>query len=172
MAHFNECSQLIEGADKAQAAYDSHIAKHSDPLQVMLDMQKSLQVRLAIDKPEYNKHPDNLESVGDVVDWLRLQKDYMDDEFRELLTSLGGMSNGEKAASSCWKPWKSQHAEFRNRKISELSDKDQLEIKFELIDGLHFFMNQFLALGMGAEEIFKLYYLKNAENFARQDNGY
>lgn len=172
MAHFNECSQLIDGVDKAQAAYDSHIAKHSDPLQVMLDMQKSLQVRLAIDKPEHNAHPDALARAGDVVDWLRNQKDYIDDEFRELLTSLGGMSNGEKDASAVWKPWKAQHAERRNTLISELSPKDQLEIKFEMIDILHFVLNMFQGLGMSAEEIFKLYYLKNAENFARQDRGY
>ncbi|QDB71680.1 nucleoside triphosphate pyrophosphohydrolase [Klebsiella phage Marfa] len=172
MAHFNECSQLIDGVDKAQAAYDSHIAKHSDPLQVMLDMQKSLQVRLAIDKPEHNAHPDALARAGDVVDWLRNQKDYIDDEFRELLTSLGGMSNGEKDASAVWKPWKAQHAERRNTLISELSPKDQLEIKFEMIDILHFVLNMFQGLGMTAEEIFKLYYLKNAENFARQDRGY
>ncbi|WPK29095.1 dCTP pyrophosphatase [Escherichia phage vB_EcoP_EP32B] len=92
MAHFNECSQLISGVDKAEEAYfNALIHEDKDPLQVMLDMQKSLQVRLANDKPEHNKHPDELATAGDVVDWLRNQKDYIDDEFRELLTSLGGM---------------------------------------------------------------------------------
>ena len=173
MAHFNECSGLIVGADKAKEAYyNTLVQEHKDPLQVMLDMQKSLQVRLAEDKPEYNRHPDSLETAGEVVEWLRNQKDYIDDEFRELLTALGGMSNGEKAASSCWKPWKSQHGEYRNRKISELSPEDQLEIKFEMIDILHFALNMFAGLGMNAEEIFKLYYLKNQENFDRQNRGY
>lgn len=172
MAHFNECSGLIAGVDKAQGAYDNAIIEGTDPLQIMLDMQKSLQVRLAKDKPEYNQHPDELATAGDVVAWLRNQKDYVDDEFRELLTSLGGMSNGEKAASSVWKPWKAQHAEFRNRRIDELPPEDQLEIKFEMIDILHFVLNMFHGLGLSAEEIFKLYYLKNAENFARQDRGY
>ncbi len=172
MAHFNECSQLIAGVDKAEEAYDNAIIEGTDPLQIMLDMQKSLQVRLATEKPEYNSHPDELATAGDVVAWLRNQKDYVDDEFRELLTSLGGMSNGEKAASSVWKPWKAQHAEFRNRRIDELSPEDQLEIKFEMIDILHFVLNMFHGLGLSAEEIFKLYYLKNAENFARQDRGY
>src|SRR5699024_441962 len=105
MAHFNECSQLIAGVDKAQDAYNDVLKGNDDPLQIMLDMQKSLQVRLATEKPEYNAHPDELATAGDVVTWLRNQKDYVDDEFRELLTSLGGMSNGEKAASSVWKPW-------------------------------------------------------------------
>ena len=172
MAHFNECAQLIEGVDIAEARYAGAMKHKQDPLQIMLDMQKSLQVRLAEDKPEYNKNPDELETAGEVVDWLRNQKDYIDDEFRELLTSLGGMSHGEKAASSCWKPWKAQHAEFRNRKIADLSHEDQLEIKFEMIDILHFVLNMFQGLGMTSEEIFKLYFLKNKENFARQNHGY
>lgn len=172
MAHFNECSQLIAGVDKAQDAYNDVLKGNDDPLQIMLDMQKSLQVRLATDKPEYNRHPDDLATAGEVVDWMRNQKDYIDDEFRELLTSLGGMSNGEKAASSVWKPWKAQHAEYRNRRIDELSPEDQLEIKFEMIDILHFVLNMFQGLGMTSEELFKLYYLKNLENFKRQDNGY
>lgn len=172
MAHFNECAHLIEGVDKAQNEYWDILGDEKDPLQVMLDMQKSLQVRLAKDKPEYNRHPDDLATAGEVVDWLRNQKDYIDDEFRELLTSLGGMSNGEKDASAVWKPWKSQHGERRETLITDLSPQDQLEIKFEMIDILHFVLNMFQVLGLTAEEIFKLYYLKNAENFARQDRGY
>ena len=172
MPHFNECSQLIEGADKAQNEYWDILGDEKDPLQVMLDMQKSLQIRLAKDKPEYNRHPDDLATAGEVVDWLRNQKDYIDDEFRELLTSLGGMSNGEKDASAVWKPWKSQHGERRETLITDLSPQDQLEIKFEMIDILYFVLNMFHGLGLTAEEIFKLYYLKNKHNFERQDNGY
>lgn len=172
MPHFNECSHLIEGVGKATAEYDYAVHNATDPLQIMLDMQRSLQTRLAIDKPGTNAHPDELAQAGDIVDWLRNQKDYIDDEFRELLTSLGGMSNGEKAASAVWKPWKSDHVAKQETYIKDLSDKDQLEIKFEMIDILHFVLNMFIGLGMNAEEIFKLYYLKNAENFARQDNGY
>ena len=173
MAHFNECSGLIAGVDKAEEAYfNALIHEDKDPLQVMLDMQKSLQVRLAKDKPEICYHPDNLKTAGDVVAWLREQKDCIDDEFRELLTSLGEMSRGDKDASAVWKKWKARYAEAQAKPISEMSDADQLEIKFEMIDILHFVLNMFAGLGMDAEEIFKLYYLKNAENFARQDNGY
>ena len=68
MAHFNECSQLIAGADKAEARYAGIVRKvGGDPLQVMLDMQKSLQVRLANDKPGTNMHPDELAQAGDIV---------------------------------------------------------------------------------------------------------
>ena len=171
MAFFNECSGLIAGVDKAEEAYVSAITKGIDPLQVMLDMQKSLQVRLANDR-DYCYHPDKLATAGDVVGWMREQKDCIDDEFRELLTSLGEMSKGEKDASAVWKKWKARYPEAQSKRIDEMSPEDQLEIKFEMIDILHFVLNMFQGLGLTAEEIFKLYYLKNAENFARQDRGY
>lgn len=171
MAHFNECSQLIAGVDKAEEAYTKAIAFSNDPLQIMLDMQKSLQVRLANDR-EYCYHPDKLATAGDVVAWMREQKDCIDDEFRELLTSLGEMSKGEKDASAVWKKWKARYTEAQSKPISEMSPEDQLEIKFELIDIMHFVFNMAIGLNMSAEEIFKLYYLKNLENFKRQDNGY
>ncbi|AWD90460.1 dUTP diphosphatase [Erwinia phage Cronus] len=171
MAHFNECSQLIAGADKATAEYDYALQTAKDPLQIMLDMQKSLQVRLANDR-DYCYHPDKLKTAGDVVGWMREQKDCIDDEFRELLTSLGEMHRGDKDASAVWKKWKGRYVEAQNKPISEMSSEDQLEIKFELIDIMHFVFNMAIGLNMSAEEMFKLYYLKNAENFARQDNGY
>lgn len=173
MAHFNECSGLIAGVDKAEEAYfNALIHEDKDPLQVMLDMQKSLQVRLANDKPEICYHPDNLKTAGDVVAWMREQKDCIDDEFRELLTSLGEMSKGEKDASAVWKKWKARYPEAQAKPISEMSPEDQLEIKFELIDIMHFVFNMAIGLNMSAEELFKLYYLKNKANFERQDNGY
>lgn len=171
MAFFNECSGLIAGVDKAALAYDNAIIKGTDPLQVMLDMQKSLQVRLANDR-DYCYHPDKLATAGDVVAWMREQKDCIDDEFRELLTSLGEMSKGEKDASAVWKKWKARYQEAQAKPISEMSPEDQLEIKFELVDIIHFVLNMAIGLNMSAEELFKLYYLKNKANFERQDNGY
>lgn len=171
MAYFNECANLIDGVDKAALAYDNAIIKGTDPLQVMLDMQKSLQVRLANDR-DYCYHPDKLATAGDVVAWMREQKDCIDDEFRELLTSLGEMSKGEKDASAVWKKWKARYQEAQAKPISEMSPEDQLEIKFELIDIMHFVFNMAIGLNMSAEEMFKLYYLKNKHNFERQDNGY
>lgn len=172
MAHFNQCSQLIKDVDVATTMYHNHLDSGLDPLQTMMNMQHSLQVKLAQEKPKYNQHPDNLDTAGKVLDWLRAQDDSIADETRELYTALGGMSNGEKAASAVWKPWKSDHEKMRNTPISELSPEDQLEIKFELIDQLHFFLNKFMALGMSSKEVFELYYLKNKENFARQERNY
>lgn len=171
MAHFNECSQLIAGVEAADQEYQRITSAHGDPLQTMLDMQKSLQVRLAENR-DYCYHPDKLATAGDVVGWMREQKDCIDDEFRELLTSLGEMSRGDKDASAVWKNWKARYQEAQAKPIAEMSLEDQLEIKFELIDIMHFVFNMAIGLNMSAEEMFKLYYLKNAENFARQDRGY
>ncbi|MFP9048704.1 hypothetical protein, partial [Enterococcus faecalis] len=89
----------------------------------------SLQIRLA-NVREYCYHPDKLETAGDVVSWMREQKDCIDDEFRELLTSLGEMSRGEKEASAVWKKWKARYIEAQEKRIDEMSPEDQLEIKF------------------------------------------
>ena len=174
MGHFNECAQLVnsETLRPATQAYIDAKENGEDPLDVMLDMQRSLQVRLAKDKPEFNKDPNSLETAGEVLDWLKDQDDSLADETRELYTALGGMSNGEKNAQAVWKKWKSQHGELRKVKISDMSPEDQLEIKFEIVDQFHFFLNKLMALGLDAQSLFELYYLKNAENFARQDNGY
>lgn len=174
MAHFNQCSQLVsrETLEPILEKYADILANGENPFDVMINMQRSLQKRLAQDKPERNPDPDSLETAGQIVDWMRIQKDSMDDEFRELLTSLGGMSNGEKDASSVWKNWKAKNLEMRAVKIKDMSPEDQLEIKFEMIDAVHFFINQLLALNITGEELFSLYYLKNKENFARQDRGY
>lgn len=173
MAHFNDCAKLVsaETLEPATQAYIDAKSNGEDPLNIMLSMQQSLQTRLSSDKP-YIPNPKNLETAGDVLKWMQYQDDCIADETRELYTALGGMSNGEKNASGIWKKWKSNHVELQNVKVVDMSPEDQLEIKFELVDQFHFFMCKFLALGMDAQEIFELYYLKNKENFARQDNGY
>jgi len=45
---------------------------------------------------------------------------------------------------------------------------DDLALKGELVDVLHFFVSMCLKSGMTAEELFSLYKAKNQENFDRQ----
>ena len=172
MAHFNQCSQLVDGIEAAQNEAESIRSNGEQYLDSMLSMQRALQTKLATEKPERNAHPGKLATAGEVVDWMRKQKDCIDDEFRELLTSLGGMSNGEKDASGVWKAWKANNLEKRATLIKDLSPEDQLEIKFEFVDIMHFILNMSIALGMDSQELFELYFLKNKENFDRQNNGY
>ncbi|ASD52014.1 dCTP pyrophosphatase [Pseudomonas phage PspYZU05] len=172
MAVFNSCAHLVDGAAEATAKYESVIQAKGNPFDTMIEMQRSLQKKLAKEKPEFNQDPDSLDTAGKVLDWLRAQDDSIADETRELYTSLGGMSNGEKEASAVWKAWKSRHKELRETRIQDMSQEDQLEIKFELVDQMHFFINKMIALGIDAQEMFELYYLKNKENFARQERNY
>lgn len=174
MAEFNSCASLVsDDSLKAASTALSRIKNEGkNPLQAMLDMQLDLQTNLATSKPDCNKHPHDLKTCGDILTWMRNQDDYLADETRELYTALGGMSNGEKTASSIWKPWKAKHLEFFNKEFNELSSDDKLEIYFEMIDQVHFFMNKLLALKLSADDVFMLYYLKNKENFDRQERGY
>lgn len=170
---FNACSHLADKMSDAKNRYDGIVADGNNPLDTMMGLQASLQIALTERYP--NRH-DSLNprcqgTCGGLLDFLRLQDDFIADETRELYTSLGGASNG-KDASSIWKPWKESHERRRMTMFADLSPEDQLEVKFELIDAFHFMMNKFIALGMDAEEIFKLYYLKNEENFNRQERGY
>ena len=45
---------------------------------------------------------------------------------------------------------------------------DDLALKGELVDVLHFFVSMCLKSGMSAQELFELYKAKNQENFDRQ----
>lgn len=168
---FNSCAHLSseEEIKMANRAYDT--LEHVDPLQAMMNMQRSLQKKLANEKPEFNKDPDELHTAGDILDWMRDQDDSIADETRELYTALGQMSNG-KDASAVWKKWKTRHGELREVKFADMSKEDQDEIKFELVDQFHFFLNKLIGLGFTSRELFVMYYLKNAENFRRQDNNY
>jgi hypothetical protein len=94
------------------------------------------------------------------------------DEFRELKTSVGGMSKGEKAASAVWKSWKSDNQKLRGNYLIDMSEEDRLEMKFEMVDIFHFIMNMATAVGLDYEELFVLYLLKNSENANRYKSGY
>jgi len=171
MTEFNSCAGLVNDADLKEVD-QLRADSPKDILQTMLDMQRRLQSELATRLPKHNKNPDELKTCGDILDWMRRQNDAIDDERRELFTSLGGMSNGEKSATAVWKAWKADHDEKRNTLFADLSEEDRLEVLFEMIDEWHFVLNKFLALGMTSDDIFALYALKNRENFKRYENNY
>ena len=91
------------------------------------------------------------------------------DEMNEAIDALGGISGGGNAI---WKPWKKAYPEYSNMKFSELSEDDQLECKFEIIDMLHFYMNYAASIGMTSQEMYNIYMSKNEENRERQKRGY
>ena len=98
------------------------------------------------------------------------------DELREVFDALGGIHDGVQ--SGVWKPWKKRHEETKSvftptpMVFNDLSDRDVIELKMELIDELHFLFNKMHAAGMTTEELFNYYFAKNKENRERQKNNY
>lgn len=171
MSEQNECAKLIENHTNAEEQYHKLLSDNVDPFQYMIDMQSILQKNLH-EKLNWNPIPEDFETCGEIVDWIQQNNDSISDEQRELLTAMGGMSNGEKAATAVWKPWKANHHEMRDKKYLELSEPDRLEIAFEMVDQMHFIYSQLLGLKLSAKDIFCLYYLKNKENINRYHNEY
>lgn len=92
------------------------------------------------------------------------------DEIHEATDALGGIKDG--SGNAIWKHWKRDFSKYANLKFSDLSESDQLECKFEIIDMLHFFMNYAISINMTPAELYNLYMSKNLENRARQAKGY
>jgi len=165
--NFSPCAQLFspEAVKRAENMY----YQSPNALQALLNMQRSTQNYFSEKNPHIPRIGD-LETIGQKVDWMKMQDLFIQDENVELLTALGGMSN--EKPKGAWKPWVKGHTELRAMKFEDLSEADQLEAKFEIIDALHFMFNKMLALGLTEKEIFVLYALKNLENIDRQNNGY
>ena len=173
MAEFNSCVNLIndEKIKECNKLYEDLLSKGKDPLEYMLNAQNSLQIHLS-ETVEGNKCPDDLSKIGEIYDWLRDNKIALDDEFREVVDALPGMNLPEKERSALWKKWKANHLKLREKDISELEPNELKELKFELIDMWHFFMNMMLSLNISSKELFTYYYYKNLENIRRYNSKY
>jgi len=170
---FNQCSQLLKPEDvrNARLKYKQLLMTHADPFEFMLSMQRDLQIALSHKNP-INKDPSDLRTIGEKFEWLRDNKQSFDDEYKEIVDALPGMSQPSKDRSAVWKKWKAKYSDIRARSFKDLTDDDIIELKMELTDSFHFFMNMFFALDMTAEDMFTYYYIKNAENHNRAKNGY
>ena len=173
MAEFNSCANLIndEKIKECNKLYEDLLSKGKDPLEYMLNAQNSLQVHLS-KTVEGNKCPNDLSKIGEIYDWLRDNKIALDDEFREVVDALPGMNLPEKERSALWKKWKANHLKLREKDISELEPNELKELKFELIDMWHFFLNMMLGLRISSKELFTYYYYKNLENIRRYNSKY
>jgi|SRR6185436_18039509 len=83
-----------------------------------------------------------------------------------------GNENAEILDRLPWKEWKADHRQ-RVADGTPLTEDDRLEIKYELVDKLHFLLNMMIRAGFTSwHEVESFYYAKNKENFSRQDGGY
>lgn len=109
-------------------------------------------------------------TLSELMSYWHLNNHSMIDEIHEATDSLGGIQDGD--GNAVWKRWKKAHEKYKNIKFSDLSGRDQLECKFEVIDMLHFFMNYAISISMTPQEMYNMYMSKNKENRDRQSRGY
>ena len=133
-----------------------------DTLGLIFNKQKELQERLGFNFEGW--------TLKQIADFWMVNKHALGDELNEMFDALGGIEDG--IGSSAWKYWKSNNSEAANMTVADLSESDRLELYYEWIDGLHFFMNFGISIGMTSKDIVNLYMAKNAENHDRRERGY
>ena len=177
MSEFNSCATLItenqDKIDRISNEYQERVrSTHATPMQHMLNMQEDLQ-KVYTAKHGRCPAPSEVTTKGELLDSLFDMKQAYDDEFRELIEAVHGMSRPASERSSGWKKWKGDYDKIRAEGINEnLTDDDIVERDMEMIDSFHFFLNKLLLLGIDEEKLYVYYNLKNKENHDRQDKGY
>lgn len=110
-------------------------------------------------------------TLTEIKDFWLINTHALQDEIHEAFDALGGMHDG--VGNAVWKFWKkAKHNSVKDKKVSDLSERDLVELKFEIVDMLHFFLNYANSIGMTAEEMYNMYVAKNKENIERQKRGY
>lgn len=133
-------------------------------LHEMLMIQADLQEKIV---PGFASKDNTLKEIAD---FFIKNKHAWSDEMGETIDAIGGINDG--IGSAAWKWWKKDHNLGNNMTLSDLTHDDQLELKFEIVDQFHFFMNQMVKIGMSADELASMYVAKNKENIDRLKRGY
>jgi len=109
-------------------------------------------------------------SLREIMNFWHMNTHALIDEVHEATDALGGINDGK--GNAIWKKWKKNHKDYETLKFSDLTQDDQIECKFEIVDMLHFFMNYATSIGMTSSELYNMYMAKNEENRKRQNRGY
>lgn len=109
-------------------------------------------------------------TLRDLMNFWHMNNHALVSEIHEATDALGGIKDG--IGSGIWKRWKSTYADAGNMTIASLSESDLTELKMEVVDILHFFLNMAISIGMTPQELYNYYFAKNAENRDRQKRGY
>jgi hypothetical protein len=109
-------------------------------------------------------------TLREIMSFWHMNTHALIDELHEATDALGGIKDG--SGNAIWKYWKKDYSKYAHIKFSDLSENDQIECKFEIIDILHFFLNMAISIGMTPQEMFNMYMSKNQENRDRQTRGY
>ena len=158
--------------DEIEKIYDNLLASNKDPFEVIHKMQKENQKRFFTCNKGFDKDPERLETIGEKYDFIRDNKTALDDEFREVVDALPGISGTYKERSALWKKWMLAHESLRSKTFKDLSPAEILNIKQEYIDMMIFMINMSYALEVSPKELFILLYMKCQKNMQRLENKY
>jgi hypothetical protein len=150
----NSCAQL-----EIEDLYSQSKDTLGDILNLQTDTQKNV----------YGYDFENM-NLREIMNFWHMNEHALIDEMHEAADALGGIKDG--SGNAIWKRWKKDYSSYENKKFSDLSENDQMECKFEIIDMLHFFMNYATSIGMTSQEMYNMYMSKNKENRERQKRGY
>lgn len=134
----------------------------NDTFGLIFNKQKELQEKLGFNFKDL--------TIKEIADFWMVNKHALSDELNEMFDALGGINDG--IGNAGWKYWKKDNVLAKNMKISDLSENDKLELFYEWIDGLHFYMNFAISIGMTSKDVVNLYMAKQKENIKRQETGY
>jgi hypothetical protein len=154
----NTCSNL-----EIEDLWSERTEPNEDTLGDIIDLQKDTQMNVyGYDFKDMN--------LREIMSFWHANTHAMIDEIHEATDALGGIKDG--SGNAIWKYWKKDYSKYESIKFSDLSESDQLEAKFEIIDMLHFFLNYAISISMTSQEIYNMYMSKNKENRDRQSRGY
>ena len=159
----NQCKDL-----KIEDLYENS----KNTLHDLFTLQKDIQENVY----GYNFEELRSQPISKMKDFFMWNTHAQVDEAHETMDALGGIHDG--IGNAVWKPWKKRHEETKSvftptpMTFNDLSGRDVIELKMELIDELHFLFNKMHAAGMTTEELFNYYFAKNKENRERQKNNY
>ena len=159
----NQCKDL-----KIENLYENS----KNTLDDLFTLQKDIQENVY----GYNFEELRSQPISKMKDFFMWNTHAQVDEAHETMDALGGIHDG--IGNAVWKPWKKRHQETKSlftptpMTFNDLSGRDVIELKMELIDELHFLFNKMHAAGMTTEELFNYYFAKNKENRERQKNNY
>lgn len=139
-----------------------YYSESKDTFGMIYNKQRELQSRLGLNY-------ENL-TLKEIAEMWMVNKHAMSDELNEMFDALGGINDG--IGSAAWKYWKQDNKKAETMTVADLTEADRLELFYEWIDGLHFYMNFALAIGMTSEDIVNLYMAKQKENINRKERGY
>jgi hypothetical protein len=159
-------SELKNFQECADVEVINYYKESSTHLNDLIELQRKTQNMYA-EKQGGKKFEDM--NLQEIINFWFVNKHAIEDEFSEMIASVTGVHDG---IPNLWKPWKSDTTKFKDKKFSELSERDQKECKMEIIDSFHFMINFWISVGGTAEELYNFYLGKNARNWTRQQNGY